>query len=67
MNKFTYKAIVKGKYNRIVRDKFVVAKLYETEGYWISQFGFKFKKVDGKGVGSKSMFDLDLSTLEELS
>lgn len=65
MKKMTHIGVIVGMaYNRgITRE----AKLRETKNYYISEYGIKYRKVDGGIPGAGfPIFKLDISTIKEL-
>jgi len=66
MIKFTHTAIIRGNDARTPDGARKKIKVRETQCYWISEHGIKYKKPHGRGIGDWPMFDLDVSTLKPI-
>ena len=66
MKKITHIGVEKGiAYNRGL-DSFM--ELRETKNYWITKYGRKYSKQNGRWVGERfPTFELDISTIKELN
>ena len=65
MSKMTHTGIEVGcAYNKDIKRKL---KLRETKNYYISEYGTKYRKGDGRRVGERfAIFSLDISSISSL-
>jgi hypothetical protein len=65
-NKFTHTGILRG-YDARTPDNYRRKMLLrETKNFWVTQFGAKYRKDTGRGMGDWPMYKLDLKTITEI-
>jgi len=62
--RYTHTGIISGQDSRSPSGYRVRCSLRETQNFWITTNGTKYRKADGQGTGDWPMYSLDLATIK---
>lgn len=65
--KMTHTGVFRGSDARTNKDWGGEEFLRETKNYWVTQYGLKYHKLDGRGIGDWPLYHLDLETIKPIS